>query len=552
MKKGLFFVLALSLSLGACSTHNYALILEQDYPRQVEDYHYEFSAAARDLAAVIKDAIVSGKAGVYKVIEVKKAYLNFERTKATRSDLLELKFRLEHWRFVMKTRLLQAMLASGQSDETLTLINTYQNLQIFTREDQLISLGQHIRSLTKDWSQDQDLKNAFTRLVLKQGDYLITRNVWKQLSLPDDLEMVQQSRIDGPHKALKIKPSRESKWPYERWSALPEMSAYYREDGRVVFKGLKLEAGDIFLINQHNKSEGTFTFFTEQENLGPHMAIYLEMEQDGKRYPAVYESYENGLRLVPLSTYFNHKFTSYVEVYRYKRKPENWERKLSDMAKVINSEAHGFNLWGNDEKSQNNRYISCTTIVTLLLERTGQEYPGNNSLVPAGVQTNLIHLGTEINAILSPSDFTVDPRLSLVGWMDNDFHVKHIAGHLIDRQFHYYFDNYDVRPKGSLYGLYHWGAKRILRNSFITGPLLLSMFGYNQDNKPDGPAALLAFVLIAEEGLDRAAPRLEKEMDHLILPYYADTTFSIHELQHKPEIREALIKEMEEVAGWFE
>ncbi len=545
-------MIALILGLGACSTYKYAVELEQDYPRMGEDYKYEFnSAAARELAATIKDSVTVSKDGVYKISEVMDAYLKFDRVKATRSDLVELKFRLEHWAYVLKSRLLEAINATSAIDETLQLLNTYQQLQIFSSQSQLIAMGMHFKELTQGWTLGPDLKNAYIMLILKQGDFQLTRNVMKEVSLQDEIEMVQKSHRDGPQIDLKIKASRKSKWPYERWSGLDEMSDYYREDGKVVYKGLTLQSGDILLINQHNKSEGVFTFFTEQENVGAHMAVYIDMEQDGKHFPAIYEAHENGLRLVPLHNYFNQRFSSYVEVYRYKKIPDDWGQKLSDMTKVIKKEPHGFNVWGNYEKSETNRYISCATLCTILLERTGQEYPGDNSIVPAMAQTNFIHFGTEIKAILSPSDFTTDPRLSLVGWIDNDFHVKHVASHLMNRQFNNYFNNYHARPRGSFYGVYHWGTKRIVRNSFIIGPLLLASFGYNQHNKPDGPAALLAFVLIAEEGLDKAGEHLEKDVEHLILPYYADKEFSIHEFEQKPEMREALVKEMQKIAGWF-
>jgi hypothetical protein len=525
----------------------------QDNALTANTYAYKNQDALRLSERIRQDLAAISPANDlgYDITAVYRTYSALNRNAIPTSDLLELKFTMQHWRLFLKAHYDKRLMDSQSAAEAVNLLRQMSSLSVYIEETFLDRIGRHLTTLSPDiFKEHRELGEAFTKLAVLQGDPEITDRLVEMFGLKSFYQ--PGLSLDGPRKKVDIVPSFGTDWSFDKWSKIPELSQYERTDGKVRYRGLTLEPGDIFLVNLRNPTEFIFTAVTQEDNYTLHMAMYVEIEKNGRVFPAVYEIHEKGLRLVPLNVFFLPRFISYTEVYRFKNRPAGWAALLNTATQRVLREPHGFNLHADETKSRYNRFLTCTTAITYLLGETKQSYPVAAGLISSTTQKNLVQLGVFIDRILTPTDFYRYPDLEFVGCVDNGFFTDHITIECIRVKFNEYLSTYTVKPGGLSYTIAKSAIELNRKRIFILEPFLRSSFGFTKDNQPDGPPALMSFYLMADEEAHNVFIRLHPVLEKELASYNAQTSFSIHSFIANPKIEYCTELAMKNIREFYE
>ena len=480
---------------------------------------------------------------------VSASFRELPRNEVCRGDLLELKFGLQHWRIKGRTALQQKLLAARSASEALEALRGLNRLASVNAAPELIAVG---KKLTSFPDQRDELLAGFAELVVLQGDSEKTREV--QDELPQGFRPTLPLYADGPELVPDIPASRESSWPFERILSTPALSHYLRDaDGRVRYRGMSFKPGDLLFVNLTNPSEGLFTSFVSEENYAYHLALYVELEKDGLKFPCVYESYEHGTRIVPLVTYLNPRHTLYVEVYRFREFPKESDARLGAAVLETLPLPHGFNIYIHAEKSAGGRYITCTTAVTQVLRQVGFAFPDFRTQIQPGVQKNLANIGILASEMQTPSDFLLlADQVSIVGWHDNLNWKRHLASTLTTRYLTRLLETRNLDPgDDGVVGVYRFGTRAIQQDTFLLGGLLRWTFGFTKNTFPTGPTDALAFILRLEEKMDSAVEKVEGDLRRNNAFYESTPWFSVHGAFSDPQLASLVADRFSVSNNWF-
>ena len=228
----------------------------------------------------------------------------------------------------------------------------------------------------------------------KTNDYL-TRQLGEEGLVP---------RYVGPESFPDIPPIKGSKFSFDVWSQDPSLSisGYESHDGEIWFRGLKIRSGDILLADQNAKDgDGLFTSLVVEPKLASHVGQVVFLKKNGLVFPAVIEIHEKGLRAVPLNVFLSPQFMNYVEVFRVKNPPSDWEDRLSREGLDFLKEPHSYDLWAGE---QDPRYLTCTNVALNLLRRTGAPEPAHRSTIEPDSSKRISRL-----SVLPPIRFSRRP-----------------------------------------------------------------------------------------------------------------------------------------------
>jgi Permuted papain-like amidase enzyme, YaeF/YiiX, C92 family len=330
------------------------------------------------------------------------------------------------------------------------------------------------------------------------------------------------------------------------WQKRPEfaLEAYRQDSGAVSYRGLHLEPGDILLTNLASDSDGIYTTLAEGRRSFSHVAAYVLLENEGRKFPAVVEIHDEGVRAVPLRFFLSDKFVSYVEVYRQLGLTERTRNTLGAVALAMMRESHGFDFYMNESQSV---YLTCALTVSHLFRRAGIEPAKEESRYDPLKQANIRFLGFESELgrkLLLPDDFAASPKLKLVGVVDNAQFMQKMARDLVRDHIQEIFvtEQLDATRFPWDFYVYRFAVNSIQHRSWIA-PLLLKVLGFRRDNFPSGPAMFLALAKPAFERVEESSRKLAKLLaSHETAIQKAR---SWDELETNPEIR-ALVSEASE------
>ncbi len=306
---------------------------------------------------------------------------------------------------------------------------------------------------------------------------------------------------------LDIQPQKASPWSWERWSQIPELSEYRFSNldssgrpGGLTYRGIRYRAGDLLLVDQNTHYSGIFAGLMDQPNLASHIGIVVILEKAGRYFPAVIESFELGVRAIPLSVFLSADFTSYAEVFRLREAPEDWGADLEKVAIEILSEPHGYDFYAQDKAQDGvRRYLTCTTLISCFFEKTGVKSVSPASRFHSRVQPALQKLGLGVSLILTPTDILQDPRFSCVGVVDHATVALNLARALVAREIRDTLGS-GVLDFSALPWSVHfrrWGIGQVQRNTRL-GRFLRDRAGFSEGSFPRGPVLLLSIVAIVD------------------------------------------------------
>lgn len=420
-----------------------------------------------------------------QILANNEAYLGLPRAHGDARSVLGAKLAKAHWRAqALELLLLRAERdAAGGRLDTVRLVGNIAALNIYLDETQRKRVGRIL-----------DNPGLFGAVLANQG-----------LRLPNAPE---HHRLAGPDMDLKIKVNRASAWPFSKWQQIAAFSEYAFEGDRVRYRGLELQPGDVLLANVNLDGNSVYTSLSEPKGYCPHAAVFAVLHANGKRFPAVVETYEKGLRAVPLNVFLNARYVAYAEVYRHRHiKPEHAEE-VSAAAHDAIAQARGYNFYTCDPDPL---YVSCTSLAQVVYQRIGlPPLPALSRIGHPGIRENLARLGYhEYEPFFAPVDFLLNPDFSCVGWVDNNQFPRLLARELVEVGFRRLFERgqLDTRRMPLMHHINHWGIRHMRRRSSL-GRLISMVMGFDHLSLPRGPDPMLAIIAPVEADLGRHVRRL--------------------------------------------
>ncbi|MDZ7825199.1 MAG: YiiX/YebB-like N1pC/P60 family cysteine hydrolase [Gammaproteobacteria bacterium] len=251
------------------------------------------------------------------------------------------------------------------------------------------------------------------------------------------------------------------------------------------------------------------------EGFCPHSAVFviLEGEGDGQRYPAVIETYEKGLRAVPLCVFLNARYISYAEIYRHRGISDADVARVSQVAYAALDVARGYNF---DTLDDDRAYVCCTTVARQLYQDLGlpvlEEF---GTVEHPGIRANLQRLDYHfLERFFTPVDFVRSPLFELVGWVDNNQPARLVTRELVEARFRHCFATGTIDPDRMplMARINHFGIGHMRRRTLL-GRLVSRVMGFDHVSLPKGPDRILAIVEPLEAELGRAVRALMPEVE---------------------------------------
>lgn len=413
------------------------------------------------------------------------AYLQLPRPEGDARAILGAKLAASYWRQQLLRKLLDSaeQQAAAGTLQTDGLVDNLLALKLYLDESQ----RQRLERLLPD-------RSALGRVFAQQG-----------LRLPDAPE---HHPLAGPDVDLKIEVNRSSAWPFAKWRQMPAFAEYRFEGDTVHYRGLQLQPGDVLLANVNLDGNSVYTSLSEPKGYCPHAAVFAILRADGKRFPAVVETYEKGLRAVPLNVFLNARYVAYAEIYRHHAlRPEDGEQ-VSAAAHEAIAEARGYNFYTCDPDPH---YVSCTSLAQVVYQRLGLPRIASVSTIGhPGIQENLKRLGYHaFDPFFAPVDFLLNPDFRCVGWVDNNQFPRLLARELVEVGFRRLFERgqLDTRKMPLAHHINHWGIRHMRRRTPL-GRVISKVMGFDHLNLPRGPDPMLAIIAPVEADLGRAVRKL--------------------------------------------
>ncbi len=352
--------------------------------------------------------------------------------------------------------------------------------------------------------------------------------------LPDVRE---HHALAGPDTDLKIQVNRSSAWPFSKWRQLEKFSEYAFEGDGVRYRGWHLRPGDVILANVNLDGNAVYTSLSEPKGYCPHSAVFAILEADGRRYPAVIETYEKGARAVPLNVFLNARYLAYGEIYRYQRLTDAQRQELTRAAHELIASAKGYNFYTCDTDT---RYVSCTSLVQVLYQAVGAPPVETVSTIGhPGIRENLSRLGYEVfDPFFAPVDFLLNPNFRCVGWIDNNQFPRLVARELVEHGFRRQFERggLNTRRAPLMHHINHFGIRHMRRRTPL-GRVISKVMGFDHISLPSGPDPMLAIVTPAEAQLGTAVRKL---MPHVHQYLQQQDRFDLEALKQDSQMQGAV------------
>lgn len=311
----------------------------------------------------------------------------------------------------------------------------------------------------------------------------------------------------GPQLDIKISANRSSAWSFEKWSRLEEFSRYDFEEEGVRYRGVLLRPGDVLLSNCNLDGNGVYTTLVDPKAYTSHSALLAILDAGGRRFPAAIETFEKGVRPVPLSVFLSPRFAAYTEVYRHSGLTAEHIPRVNQAALDLIREVKGYNF---DTRDSARDYVSCTGVPRFGLQDAGVD-PGTTKsyIKDQGIQRNLLQLGYDFFDFSAPVDFVLSDEYRCVGWIDNNQVDRLVARELVEGQFRQLFSQREINPKRFpvAYRINRWGIEHMRKRSTV-GRLISAVEGFDHVSLPKGPDDLMALIKPAEQQIGRAIKKL--------------------------------------------
>ena len=423
------------------------------------------------------------------ITEVNHAYINFARHGTPALEIVEAKLETIFWRSLLLRRLVMEPPQWARKNSKV-LIKALLTLNVFFPPE--------YRIIVKDLVGDDV---DFNYLMACQG---IRSEQYPQL---DD--------VAGPGVDLQIVANRGSSWPFRKWKRNHAFSQYQFDGDGVLYRGVHFRPGDVLLTNVNLDGNGVYTSLSDPKGFSSHSAFFAIFEENDRRYPVVIETYEKGVRPVPLNVFLGPRFSAYAEVYRHKDLSAENTEAVNRAARAIINEVSGYNF---DSEDKDRSYMSCTSVGRFLHSDAGLQPAVTKSFIQIPrVQENLRRLGYTFFKIFAPVDYMLDEQFFCIGWIDNNQLSSLIACELVDQEFRRQFSQRRIRPEKFPFPhkINRWGIRHIRAQNLI-GRLIGGVTGFDHNSLPKGPDDLLAVITLAEAQIGKSITKMKPILEHIL------------------------------------
>jgi len=436
------------------------------------------AGTATDLPAVAE--LSSPSESLERIQEVNEAYAQLERHRTDAREILERKFAVAFWRMQFLKDLLHGDPVWLRNDQE-GLVEILSELKIYVPADLQAQLSESIR--------DKDL---LALVMARQG---VRAGSFQEFSTKA-----------GPGVDLKITANRSSAWPFEKWRNIREFSEYEFEGDGVHYRGVFFRPGDIVLSNVNLDGNGLYTALADPQNFCSHSAIFAILQDKERRFPALIETFEKGVRAVPLNVFLGPRFSSYTEVYRHRELGAGQVERVTQAAIEATRNVRGYNF---DTEDRDRTYMSCSSVGRFLLQDAGLDRIQTKSHIRhPQIQKNLGQLGYTFFRFFAPVDYLLDEKLSFIGWIDNNQFDRLLARELIESHFRNIFSEKEISVEKFPFmsRVNYWGIGQMRRRTPI-GKIITLVEGFDHANLPKGPDRLLSVITQAEAQIGSAIRR---------------------------------------------
>ena len=313
--------------------------------------------------------------------------------------------------------------------------------------------------------------------------------------------------LAGPARVLPVQANSRSRWPFSRWCDDPQFSEYLFENNKVLYRGIEFMPGDVLLTNTNRDGNGIYIINGIPAGHFPHSGFYALLSHQGRQIPCVMETYEFGVRAVPLNTFLHPRFSSYVEVHRHRDISAEHDAAINACARFLMENTKGYNF---DTEDPNRDYVSCTTIGQFMFQDAGLKPITRRSRSDPEIAKNLAKVGYNSERMLYPIDYARDPIMRCVGWVDNHHGNRLLARWFVERELSRQLATRDLDtgavPLHSK--LNRWAIRQVRAQTMLAKPLE-AITGFDQYSLPKGPDALLAIITVLEKALGKKIGALD-------------------------------------------
>lgn len=316
----------------------------------------------------------------------------------------------------------------------------------------------------------------------------------------------------GPDLDLKIEVNRDSPWPFERWREQAGFSEYEFIGEGVRYRGLDLMPGDLLLPNVNLDGNFVYNAISDPKGFCPHSALFGIFEHEGRRFPTIVETYEKGLRAVPLCVFVNERYISYAEIYRHRDLPTNDYARVNEWLAEAIARVKGYNFNTTDPDQS---YVCCVSVIQQFYEAFGLQVVGPPGAIrDEGIRQTMTSLDYPwLDAFLTPIDFVLSPFLDCVGVIDNGQMARLVTREFVERRFRHCFSTGRIDPdRMPLRSRLIFFAISQMRRRTLIGRLVSLAMGFDHENLPKGPGRILAIVEPLEAELGAAVRKLMPEV----------------------------------------
>ncbi len=423
-------------------------------------------------------------------------FIELERIHSQNFEATEVKFLFQQMRTLLEGHL-------------VTLPISVDTIKIFSELKLKLSLKTlHYICTSVISNPSTELMELTGNLLANLGEGRLLEQYFSSLQNIEDLK-----KMAGPQKLLPMMANRRSRATTEKWMKMEEFSNYQFIDNGVIYRGMELHTGDMILSNVNLDGNGVFTTLIEPKGYAYHFGIIAILENDGRKYPVVVETYEIGVRIVPLSQFVSKNFNCYFEVYRLNKIPSNFYDSINKLSEELPAKVKGYNF---DTEDPDFTYLACTSVATCLFQNAGIDpIPSKTHYSKKGnILKNLDTIELITGPFLSPWDFISSSKTHCVGLFDNGYFSLNVARELCELYMFGLFEKgtLEIKKMPFLYFVNCFGVKRIQENKLL-GKLLSRIVGFTHSNLPRASYKILASIEIFEHTMVKCVRRLHRNLE---------------------------------------
>lgn len=414
--------------------------------------------------------------------EMQENFKTINRNSTERQHLLTIRYTHQFFKTSMAKKIITYLYSSTDLSSCVHSLNCLNNLGLMLSKEILVNLWSHLWKTLKG-------KN----IPCKYEEIIV--NFFNNQSFSIDQQFAKKYSYNFPEIDIKIPPLKRTKWGKDKWTRLSELSNYSFQGCGVLYRGIYLEPGDIFVQIQNVSDLGFLSCLSSPKRYLSHCSFFAILNKNHKKFPCAIEYHEDGIRAVPLCSELNPRKILYTEIFRLKNKDKKFSERFNKEVEYILEGDKPYDLSCSPDSTD---HMTCSRLGEILFRKLGYHEPINKSHLNSNCFSNLSRFGLENNIILTPSDWVFDSNYQFIDSLDSCAFSYLLTGEIVHNAVNKLFQERIINLKNLpfLYKIYEYLFNKIYRGNNLIGTCVMRLYGYKKNTFPYGPPSLLALYLI--------------------------------------------------------